>query len=120
MKLDRREIRGVVVLDLEGKILGGEDSEPLRREIDRALKERTPRLLLNLAEVPWLNSSGLGVLLAGYLRIREQGGEVKFLGVQERVKGILITTKLVHVLEVFDDEQEAIDSFARNGTTVSE
>ncbi|MFH1278750.1 MAG: STAS domain-containing protein [Candidatus Eisenbacteria bacterium] len=115
MNLKRREERGVVILDLEGKILGGEDSEALRREFERAIGARTPRVLVNLAEVPWLNSSGLGVLLSGYLRLLEKGGTVKFVNVQERVRGILITTKLVHVLEVFDDEKEAIDSFVPDG-----
>ena len=116
MKLVRREVGGVVVLDLEGKILGGEESEALRREIDRAVRERTPALLLNLSGVPWLNSSGLGILLSGYLRLKENGGDVKFLKAQERVRGILTTTKLVHVLEVFDDEDLAIRSFPRRGS----
>jgi anti-sigma B factor antagonist len=111
VKLVRREVGGVVVLDLEGKILGGEESE-----VDRAVRERTPALLLNLSGVPWLNSSGLGILLSGYLRLKENGGDVKFLKAQERVRGILTTTKLVHVLEVFDDEDLAIRSFPRRGS----
>ncbi|RPJ44086.1 MAG: anti-sigma factor antagonist [Candidatus Latescibacterota bacterium] len=115
MKLSRRENRGVVILDLEGKVLGGEESEVLRREIDRAIRERTPALLLNLSGVPWLNSSGLGILLSGYLRLKEQGGEVKFMRAQERVSGILTTTKLLHVLEVFDDEEKAVGSFGGRG-----
>lgn len=120
MKLNRREAGGVVILDLEGKILGGEDSEALRREFDRALETKAPRMLVNLDGVPWMNSSGLGVLLSGYLRLLEQGGAVKFVHVQERVRGILITTKLVHVLEVFDDEQEAIDSFVPDRSGAAE
>lgn len=115
MKLSRRENRGVVILDLEGKVLGGEESEILRLEIDRAIRERTPALLLNLHGVPWLNSSGLGILLSGYLRLKEQGGEVKFMRAQERVSGILTTTKLLHVLEVFDDEEKAVGSFGGRG-----
>ena len=59
-----------------------------------------------------MNSSGLGILLSGYLRMKENGGAVKFINVQERVMEILVTTKLVHVLEVFDDEEKALTSFA--------
>jgi anti-sigma B factor antagonist len=113
--LVRRERGGVVILDLDGKILGGEESEALRREIDRAVREKAPALLLNLSGVPWLNSSGLGILLSGYLRLKEAGGEVKFMRAQERVRGILTTTKLLHVLEVFDDEEKALASFHRRG-----
>ncbi|MFH1679753.1 MAG: STAS domain-containing protein [Candidatus Eisenbacteria bacterium] len=116
MKLNRRERDGVVVLDIEGKILGGEESEILRLEFDRAVREKTPALLLNLQGVPWLNSSGLGVLLSGYLRLKGEGGEAKFLHPQERVRGILKTTKLIHVLEVFDDEEKAVRSFNRRGS----
>ncbi len=112
MKLERRESGGVVILNLEGKILGGKDSDPLRKELDRLVEAGTPKLILNLEGVPWLNSSGLGVLLSGFLRLREKGSEVKFLNVQERVRGILITTKLVLVLEVFQDEEKAVASFA--------
>jgi len=111
LKLNRREREGIVILDLEGKILGGEDAEPLRAEIERVADGGCCRLLLNLAGVPWLNSSGLGVLLSGYLRLRGNGRAMKLLNVQERVREILTTTKLIHLLEVFDDEEKAIASF---------
>jgi len=120
VKLNRREIDGVVILELEGKVLGGEDSEPLRRAFEEALQEPRPRILLNLAGVGWLNSAGLGVLLSGYLRVRDAGGEMKFLNVQERVRGILITTKLVRVLEVFNNEEKALASFTGKGTEPAE
>ncbi|MBM3319490.1 MAG: STAS domain-containing protein [Candidatus Eisenbacteria bacterium] len=116
MKLNRGERDGVVILDLEGKVLGGEESEVLRQAIDRAVREKTPALLLDLRGVPWLNSSGLGILLSGYLRLKEEGGELKFLRPAERVQGILATTKLIHVLEVFDDEEKAVRSFIRRGS----
>ena len=112
LKVEQRECGGVVILDLEGKILGGEDSDPLREEMDRLVEAGTPKLILNLEGVPWLNSSGLGVLLSGFLRLRDLGSEVKFLNIQERVRGILITTKLVQMLEVFEDEEKAVASFA--------
>jgi len=119
LKVSRRERGGVVLLDLEGKVLGGEESDCLREEMERVIRERTPRLILNLSGVPWLNSSGLGILLSGYLRLKEMGGVVKFIGMQERVRGILTTTKLIQVLEVLDDEAEAIASFAGGGRGLS-
>jgi anti-sigma B factor antagonist len=116
VKLNRREERGVVIFDMEGKILGGDDSASLRREFEKALREKIPKLILNLKDVPWLNSSGLGVLLSGYVRLKEQGGEVKFMNPGERVHAILVTTKLDQVLEVFDDEEKAIESFTSRGS----
>lgn len=114
--VQRRERDGVIVLDLNGKILGGEDSEDLKSEIDRVVDESLPSVLLDLSGVPWMNSSGLGILLSGFLRLKEKGGVMKFLHVQPRVKEILVTTKLIQVLEVFDDEEEAVRSFPAGGT----
>ena len=112
MELKRREKGGVVILDISGKILGGNESAPLMREIDKVVDGEEKSLLLSLERVPWLNSSGLGILLAAFIRLRNYGGVMKLLHVQERVRSILVTTKLVEILEVFDDEKTAIDSFS--------
>ncbi len=111
MELVRIEERGVIVLKLSGKILGGKKSASLADEIDRFVEAKGKSLLFDLDEVPWMNSSGLGIFLAAFIRIREGGGTMKFVHVQDRVRGILVTTKLIDILEVFEDETEAIKSF---------
>jgi anti-sigma B factor antagonist len=105
-----RQVRDVLVLELTGKILGGPESEGIRRELDRILQLGAIKLLVNLSGVPWMNSAGLGILLSGYSRLRDRGGRMGFCGVQERVREILETTKLVTVLEIFADEQSGISA----------
>jgi anti-sigma B factor antagonist len=116
VRVNRREESGVVILDVEGKILGGEDSQSLRGEIDQVIDSNGPSLLLNLKDVPWMNSSGLGIVLAGYIRMKDYGGDLKLVHIHERVRGILVTTKIIDILEVFEDEEKAIESFAGEGS----
>jgi anti-sigma B factor antagonist len=106
-----REVSGLTVLDVSGKILGGQDSERLRLEVERILATGERRLLINLTRVPWMNSAGLGILLSAYSRMKRRGGAVRFFGAGRRVLGILRTTKLLTVLDVLDDEGEAIRGF---------
>lgn len=114
MDVSVRETEGVTILDLAGKILGGPESDSLRQVLDDVLARGERRLLVNLTAVPWMNSAGLGVLLSAYARMKERGGDLRFYGVGERVRGILRTTKLLTVLAVLDDEKAGIRSF-RNG-----
>ncbi len=112
MELSKRECDGVTVLEVTGKILGGNDSAALDREMDGVIEAKGRGILLDLERVPWMNSSGLGILLAAFIRLREYGGVMKFLHVPDRVRAILVTTKLIDILEVHDDEKAAIDSFS--------
>lgn len=104
---------------LSGKILGGAESNVLRDELDRAIARGDQRLLLDLSEVPWMNSAGLGILLSAYSRLKDRGGTVRFCGVGPRVQGILRTTKLLTVLDVLDDEETGIRSFRGAGGPAS-
>jgi anti-sigma B factor antagonist len=106
-----RERDGVVILDLSGKLMGGPESDPLREMFRRLSDQGTRKVIVNLRKVPWMNSSGLGVLLAAFIQIRKAGGAVKFAGLQDRVQGILTTTKLVTMIETWEDEEAALRSF---------
>jgi anti-sigma B factor antagonist len=106
-----RQAGDLTILDLSGKILGGVESDVLRVELERVFERADRKLLINLSEVPWMNSAGLGVLLSAYSRMKDQDGIVRFFGVGERVRGILRTTKLLTVLDVLDDEESGIQSF---------
>ena len=112
MEVSARRVGEVTVLELSGKVLGGPESEALREELDRIVLRGDRQLLIDLSGVPWMNSAGLGILLAAYSRLRDRGGVVRFSGVGERVRGILHTTKLLTVLDVVDDETAGIRSFA--------
>jgi len=108
-----RERDGVLIIDLEGKLMGGADSDPLREEFRRIAERGNKKIIINLDAVPWMNSSGLGVLLAAFIQIRKNGGEMRFLNTQERVRSILTTTKLEKMIESYDNEDTALDSFRR-------
>ena len=106
-----RERDGIVILDLEGKMMGGADSDPIREEFRRLAESGSSKVLVNLEAVPWMNSSGLGVLLAAFIQLRKAGGAMRFVNAQERVRGILTTTKLEKMIESFDNEEDALASF---------
>ena len=106
-----RERDGVVVIDLSGKLMGGPESDPLRETFRRLTEQGARRVIVSLRMVPWMNSSGLGVLLAAFIQMKKQGGEIKFSGLQDRVRAILTTTKLLTMIEAWQDEEAALRSF---------
>jgi anti-sigma B factor antagonist len=111
LTIGTRERDGVVILDVSGKLVGGPESDPLRETLRRIAEAGSGKVVVNLRGVPWMNSSGLGVLLAGFIQLRKQGGELKFAGLQERVHAILTTTKLVTMIETCPDEDVAVRRF---------
>ncbi len=111
MDVRRDEQGGVTILRPAGKLLGGRQSESLSREINHAISGGSRSVLVDMAGVPWMNSSGLGTLLAGFMAIKAAGGTLKFMHTQPRVESVLLTTKLVTLLEVFTDEDQAIAGF---------
>jgi len=101
----------VWVVTPRGTVLGGPESDSLRAELDRALARGARKLLVDLRDVPWMNSAGLGIFLSVYSRLRGLGGELRLCAVGPRVREILRTTKLLTVLAVLDDEETGIRSF---------
>lgn len=101
----------IPILKVRGTVLGGPESDGLRAELERVLSGGARRLLVDLADVPWMNSAGLGIFLSAYSRMRERGGELRLCGVGPRVHEMLRTTKLLTVLVVLDDEEAGIRSF---------
>jgi len=107
-----RKTGEITVVEVSGKILGGPESDVLREALDAVFEQGCAKLLIDLERVPWMNSAGLGILLATYSRMRDRAGVMRFSGAGERVRGILRTTKLLTVLESFADERSGIQSFA--------
>ena len=113
MKLTTRQVDGVTILDLSGRITLGEGSVQLRDAIRDLLSKGQKLILLNLADVNYIDSSGIGELVSAYTTVRNQGGELKLLNLTKKVHDLLQITKLYTVFDVKDDEATAIASFSR-------
>ena len=111
MTFKTREVGGVTFVDLSGKITLGEGGLTLREEVRKLLAEGKKKIVLNLAEVNYIDSSGLGELVSAYTAVKNSGGELKLLNLTSKVRDLLVITKLVTVFEVKDDEASAVASF---------
>jgi len=107
-----RSSRGVTIIDLKGRITIG-DPAALLRDTVRREADKNLRLLLNLAEVNFVDSAGLGELVGCYTTLLNRRGSIRLLNLQPRLKDLLKMTRLLTLFEVYDDEQAAVDSFAR-------
>ena len=113
MKSSSRQIDGVTVLDLSGRITLGEGSVILRDTIRDLIGRGQKRILLNLGDVSYIDSSGIGELVSAFTTVRNQGGELKLLNLIKKVHDFLQITKLYTVFDIKDDEATAIKSFAK-------
>ena len=111
MKIQRRKSGDVVILDLEGKILIGDDIADLREAVDGLVRDKENKVLLNFEQVPYLDSTGLGEVVKSYTTIKRSGGMVKILNLSSKVKDLMTITKLITVFETYDDEDQAVASF---------
>ena len=111
MKVSAREIGKVTVLDLNGKITIGSGDLILREAVDNALKEGKSRLLLNLEKVTYMDSAGIGELVACFKRVVEKKGIMKLVNPEGRVLDLLTLTRLDTFFETFQSEKEALGSF---------
>ena len=113
MKVNTRQVDGVTILDLSGRITLGEGSVQLRDAVRDLLAKGSKLILLNLGDVNYIDSSGIGELVSAYTTVRNQGGELKLLNLTKKVHDLLQITKLYTVFDVKDDEASAIASFTR-------
>lgn len=111
MKIEKRKKNDVLILDLHGKILIGEGIEELRETINNAINDKETKLLLNFADVPYLDSTGLGEVVRSYTSIKKADGVVKIVNLTNHVRDLLSVTKLITVFDTFEDEAKAIASF---------
>jgi len=110
MVLNARRLDDVVILDLSGRITMGEGTLIIRENIQKLLNAGDRKFLLNLADVDYIDSSGLGELVTSFTPVRNQSGQLKLLNLTRRVQDLLQITKLLTVFEAFDDETEALKS----------
>ena len=109
MKISTRKVDGVMVVDISGRIVLGEGGS-LRETINAVLFSGEKKLLLNLAEVNYIDSTGLGELISAHTSVQKDGGQIQFLKLTNKVRDLLQITKLYTVLNIKDDEAEAIAS----------
>ena len=112
VKLNTRQVGDVTVIDVSGRITLGEGSSVIRDAVRELTTKGNKKILLNLGDVSYIDSSGIGELVAGYTSVANAGGTLKLLGLTKRVQDLLQITKLCTVFDVHDDEAHALQSFA--------
>ncbi len=112
LRVESRKVDGVTILDMEGRIVLGEPTAALRDEFEKLIDRGDKKILMNLEGVSYIDSSGLGALVSGFMTVKNRQGQMKLLSLTSKVRELLQITKLLTVFEVFDDESTALDSFS--------
>jgi len=111
VRIQSKDLDGIVALHLQGKLMGGPDADTFRKTIYDLLERGKKKVIVDLKSVNWVNSTGVGILISGYTTLRKSGGDLKLIHVSEKIRSILYVTKLNLIFECFDSEDEAIASF---------
>ena len=111
VKMTTRQVGDVTVIDAAGRITLGEGASAFRDTVRDLATKGEKKILLNLSEMSYIDSSGIGEMVSGFTTVTNHGGQLKLLGLSKRVKDLLQITKLYTVFEVFDDEAAAVRSF---------
>jgi len=112
MQIEERATGDVKILDMKGRVTLGEGDELLKDKINSLLNQGHRKIVLNLADVPYIDSAGLGEIVRTYTTVSRQGGSLKLLNLTKRITDLLSITKLLTVFETFDSEDEAVRSFS--------
>ena len=111
MDIKERVVEGVSVLDISGKIVLGEGDIQIKDRIKDLLADGQRSILLNLGDVSYIDSAGLGALISGYTTVKREGGQLKLVNLTKRIKDLLAITKLITVFDTYENENEAIGSY---------
>ena len=112
MNIVERKVDEVTILDLHGKILIGEGDDALREAVTKLVDGGVQKLLLNLGDVPYVDSAGLGEIVRCYTTVSRKGGKLKLINLTKKIQDLLAITKLLTVFETYDSEEEAVKSFS--------
>jgi len=112
MQIEERSIGDVVVLDLKGKVTLGQGDELLKDKVNSLVNQGHRKIVLNLAEVPYVDSAGLGEIVRTYTTVSRQGGQLKLVYLTKRITDLLSITKLLTVFETFENEPDALKSYS--------
>jgi len=116
MTANTRQAGSVTIVDISGRIVLGEESAALRQLVCDLLNKGHKNILFNLADVNYIDSSGLGNLVGAFTSVRKQGGELKLLNLTNKVQDLMQITRLYTVFDILDDEAVAVKSFAHSAT----
>ena len=111
MKFSSRQVENIVIIDIEGKILLGDGDVEIKQAVDNHLAKGQKNILLNLVNVPYIDSAGLGEIIRCFTSVRKNGGDLKLLAPNQRLIDLLGVTKLVNVFDWYGDESSAVKSF---------
>jgi anti-sigma B factor antagonist len=112
MHIEERVDGTVTILDLKGKITLGDGDEALKDKVNSLVQQGRTRILLNFADVPYIDSAGLGEIVRTYTTVSRQGGQLKLVNLTKRITDLLSITKLLTVFETFDSEPDALQSYS--------
>jgi anti-sigma B factor antagonist len=111
MKLNHYEKKGIAVLEPKGKIMGGPDATILHDKLHEFIEKGQKRVIIDMSQVEWMNSTGLGILISGLTTLRNNQGELKLANVTGKIQSLLTITKLITVFEAFYSVEDAVNSF---------
>jgi anti-sigma B factor antagonist len=112
MNIVERKVEDVTILDLHGKMLIGDGDDALRDALTKVVDGGQMKVLLNLGDVPYVDSAGLGEIVRSYTTVTRKGGKLKLLNLTKKLEDLLSITKLLTVFETYDTEDEAVKSFS--------
>lgn len=113
MKTKTSEKYGAVVIELKGNVMGGEDTKEFNELLHKLVDEGKTNVIVDLSDVKFMNSSGLGMLISGLTTMKKANGFLKLARVTEKIESLLIITKLVTIFEFYDSVEEAVKSFSK-------
>jgi anti-sigma B factor antagonist len=111
MQIEERTVGGVTILDLKGKLVLGDGDALLKDKVHSLVNQGRKQFVLNLADVPYIDSAGIGEVVRTHTTVSRAGGSLKLLNVTKRIHDLLVITKLLTVFDTFDSEAEALQSF---------
>ncbi|MCK4825488.1 STAS domain-containing protein [bacterium] len=111
MSVKKKIVDDIAVITVKGKLMGGSETDECHNKVKEFISKGNNRLVINLASVKWLNSRGLGMLMACYTSCKNAGGELKIAGATEKVNSLLMMTKLLTIFETFENVDRAVGSY---------
>ena len=111
MGVEVKEHNDIVVIDIKGNLMGGPETAAVHDKVKELVDQNKKKVVINLAHVKWMNSSGLGILMGCLTSMRNAGGDLKLCGVTEKVQSLFMITKLVTIFDTHSDSKEAVKAF---------
>jgi anti-sigma B factor antagonist len=111
MKFETKEIYNALVITVKGRLMGGPEAENFHTILQKSIDDNIKNIIVDLSDIGFVNSSGIGILVRGFNRMKNEGGNLKLAGLSEKVSGVLAITKLNNVLEQYNTVDEAAKSF---------